>query len=122
MNDFEYAPALVAFERQPRCAHPFGPETRFLDGELDVLDELHRRIEVQERRVPRVEIARRAVVACHGEIPEVLVLLRKRESHARDPARCAEQDALQYEVINTAEKLVAIAHDIAQIRDATNIT
>src|SRR5689334_22385032 len=51
----EDALALFAFQRQAWGADPFGAEAGHGLADLDVLDELHMRVQVQGRREPAVD-------------------------------------------------------------------
>ena len=67
MNDLQHLPPFHTRQWQPWRAHPLGAEPAFLDGELDVLDELGVGVEVEERREPAVDLAGAIPVAAQGK-------------------------------------------------------
>ena len=56
LDDRGDALALLALQRQARRAHPLAAFAGHLVGELDVLDELGRHIEMQQRHEPAIEL------------------------------------------------------------------
>src|SRR5437773_162714 len=59
-DDGQYLLALRARERQPRRPHHLRAEAGFSHRQLDVLHQLDFGVQVQQRRVPAVQLARLA--------------------------------------------------------------
>src|SRR3954468_23188028 len=104
MDDAQDFLPLLAFERQAGGADPLRAEAALLNGQFDVLDEFDRDVEVEQGSVPAVKLARLFPLAAGGELPQILVLAREGEAHARNPTLGAQQHTLEGEVIDAGEE------------------
>src|SRR3569623_583287 len=71
LDDGGDALALITFECETRSTDPLAALAGHLVGELDVLDELGRDIEVQQRHEPTIEIERLGDLACLRQLDEL---------------------------------------------------
>ena len=108
-------------QRQAGRRHRLGAESAFLLGELDVLDELDMRVQVQERRVPAIDGARLLPAPGHGEVPQQPILGRECVHQSRYPAGGAEHEALEHQIVHPAEQGIAIAADVLQVGDPPDV-
>ena len=104
--------------RRPRH---FRAEPGLLHRQLDVLDQLYLRIQMQQRRVPAVQLARFLPFSGHSEVPQFAVLVREGIHQAGDPALRAQQNALENQIVHTGEKDEAVAHDVHQVGDPADV-
>ena len=102
---------------QARRAHPFAAFAGHVVGQLDVLDQLHRGIEMQKRHEPAVERQRLVDLARLRKPEKLHGLVREAVRHARDPADGAEQDVLQHQIVDAAEQRVAVAQPVDHVGD-----
>src|SRR5581483_8812898 len=99
----ENALSLLTLERQPGRTYPFAPEAILLDCELDVLDELRRHVEAEQRRVPAVDLAGLVPRSRSCQLPEALIVVRESESDPGHPPVDPEHRALERKVVDAGE-------------------
>ena len=104
--------ALGSGEGKAGFANPFFTEAGLLTEEFDVLHKMEVRIELHKRLGPAIELAGLVPPPFAGEIPEFLILFRKSDPAARDPSVYPENGALEHEIVNSGEELVAIADEV----------
>lgn len=121
MNDFENLFAFSADERETWGADPFGTQTAFLDGKLDVLNELDMDVEVKEWGEPAVDFASFVPFTGPSEFPEVLVFSGESDAAAGDPAIDAENGTFEDQIIDAGKNGEAIADEIADIGNSAGI-
>ncbi len=113
--------SLLTFQHEPGGPDHLRAQAAFLHGELDVLDELHVGIEVQQRRVPAVNLDGLVPSSRCGQVPEQAVLGGERVDEPRYPACRAQEQAFQNQIINSAEKGVPISACVLDVGDAPDV-
>src|SRR6185369_15228573 len=114
-------PAFFADQCQSWRAGPLRAESALLHGQFDVLHEFWVRIEVQQRGEPAIKLPRLVPLPAAGQLPEILVLVRKRDAAAADPAVNAKNCTLQDQVVHAGKNGVTVADPVANVRDATRV-
>src|SRR3569833_649918 len=107
LDDRRDALALLALEGEARRAHPLAALAGHLVGELDVLDQLGRDVEVQQRHKPAVEIECFCDLSGLGQLVQLYGLAREGIGEARDTTGGAEQRVLEEQDVNTRDDCVA---------------
>ena len=90
-------------------------------AELDALDEVGPRIEMQQRHEPFVERHRLGEAPGAREAEQRLALAREGVRHARDPADGADHDALDDDVVEPGEEHEAVADHVARVDEAARV-
>src|SRR5689334_24644819 len=103
LDDARDPSALLPLERQPRGADPLAAFARHLVGELDVLHQLGRHIEVQQRHEPAVEIDGLGNLVGPGELIELHRFAREGIGETRYPAAGAEEGIIEEKIVDTAD-------------------
>src|SRR5262249_46302388 len=116
-----HALQFIALEGEARRARDGAAVANDLLPELYHLDELRRGVEVERGHEPAIDRLRPLPVALGREFPEPHGLLGEYVHEARDPARGAQEHALEQEVVNAAKERVAVACEIHDVDQASRI-
>ncbi|KGC40069.1 hypothetical protein DO73_4433 [Burkholderia pseudomallei] len=111
----------VALQREARRARERAAAADELLAQLDALDEVRARIEVQERHEPAIQRERLVEALLLREAKQRLAFLRERVGHAGHPALRANGDALDDDVVEAREQHEAIADRVAQVDEAARV-
>ncbi len=91
MDDGEDLFAFLADEGESGRTGQFSAVAAFLGGELDVLDQFEMSVQVQELRVPAIDLAGLGPSFCSGQVPEQTILAREGVDEVRDSAGRSEE-------------------------------